>query len=136
MSSLEPLVRIFIVLFQLAGACIIIWGGARTIYYFFMPTAYPLVKNKIISLEELLRVELGQKIVFALEFLVAGDILATLLGPTLDDLLQLGLLVFIRTVLSFFVGREMKNLDIHKHQLERELFLQSRKIEGKVQVKK
>lgn len=120
-SGLEPFINLFILLFRIAGAAIIIWGGIRTVYYFFLPAAYPLSKQKTISLEELLRVELGQKMVFGLEFLVAGDILVTLKEPELTELYRLGLLVAIRTLLSFFVGKEVKELDLHKHQLERDM---------------
>lgn len=119
-AGIEPFVDLFVLLFRVTGALVIIWGGARTVYYFFLPNTYPFIKEKLISLEELLRIELGQKIVFGLEFLVAGDILVTLKEPNVDELYRLGLLVLIRTILSFFVGREVKELDIHKHQLERE----------------
>ena len=94
-------------------------------YYFFMPSLYPTLKNKKVSLEELLRIELGQKIVFGLEFLVAGDILITLKDPDVSELYRLGLLVVIRTLLSFFVGREVKESDIHVHQVERETVMKS-----------
>lgn len=127
MSSLSPFVDLFVVLFRIAGGIVIVWGGIRTVYYFFLPNTYSLFKQKVVSLEELLRIELGQKMVFGLEFLVAGDILITLKDPDVQELYRLGLLVLIRTVLSFFVGREVKQLDVHKHQLERELLEQKSK---------
>ena len=125
MQAFEPFVDFAIALFRLAGFCIIVWGGARTVYYFFIPSVYPTLKSKKTSLEELLRIELGQKIVFGLEFLVAGDILLTLKEPELTELYRLGLLVVIRTLLSFFVGREVKESDVHIHQMEREALLKS-----------
>ncbi|MFA5030237.1 MAG: DUF1622 domain-containing protein [Patescibacteria group bacterium] len=125
MQVFEPFVNLAIVLFRLAGFCIIVWGGARTVYYFLMPSVYPTVKNTKTSLGELLRIELGQKIVFGLEFLVAGDILLTLKEPELNELYRLGLLVVIRTLLSYFVGREVKESDVHIHQMEREALAKS-----------
>ncbi|PIS41360.1 MAG: hypothetical protein COT25_03560 [Candidatus Kerfeldbacteria bacterium CG08_land_8_20_14_0_20_42_7] len=125
MQTFEPFVNFAIGLFRLVGFCVIVWGGARTVYYFFMPSLYPTLKNKKVSLEELLRIELGQKIVFGLEFLVAGDILITLKDPDVSELYRLGLLVVIRTLLSFFVGREVKESDIHVHQVERETVMKS-----------
>jgi len=125
MQTFEPFVNFAIGLFRLVGFCVIVWGGARPVYYFFMPSLYPTLKNKKVSLEELLRIELGQKIVFGLEFLVAGDILITLKDPDVSELYRLGLLVVIRTLLSFFVGREVKESDIHVHQVERETVMKS-----------
>jgi uncharacterized membrane protein len=125
MGAFEPFINFAIALFRLAGFCIIVWGGARTVYYIFMPSVYPSVKNKKTSLAELLRIELGQKIVFGLEFLVAGDILVTLKEPELTELYRLGLLVVIRTLLSYFVGREVKESDVHIHQAECEALVKS-----------
>lgn len=125
MQTLEPFINLAIGLFRLVGFCVIVWGGARTVYYFFMPSLYPTFKSKKVSLEELLRIELGQKIVFGLEFLVAGDILLTLKDPEVSELYRLGLLVVIRTLLSYFVGREVKESDVHVHQVEREALLKS-----------
>ncbi|MBI2675828.1 MAG: DUF1622 domain-containing protein [Candidatus Aenigmarchaeota archaeon] len=47
------------------------------------------------------------RIVFALEFFIAADILKTILVPTLEDLIQLAIIVAIRTVLAYFLERDM-----------------------------
>lgn len=50
------------------------------------------------------------RILIGLEFFVAADLLKTILEPTLEDLLILGSLVTIRTVVSYFLGREVSGL--------------------------
>ena len=52
------------------------------------------------------RREFTDKIVFGLEFLIAGDILSTLLSPTQQDLINLAVVVVIRTVLGYFLSKE------------------------------
>ncbi len=50
------------------------------------------------------------RILIGLEFFVAADIIKTILEPTLQDLIVLGALVTIRTVVSYFLGKEVSEL--------------------------
>lgn len=56
----------------------------------------------------ILRLDFGYALVLALEFFLAGDIVRTIISPSWDDLGKLGALVVIRTVLSFFLNKEIK----------------------------
>ena len=55
-----------------------------------------------------IRVFLGNYILFGLEFMVVSDIIHSFLQPELNSLLRLGLLVLIRTMISYFLGREIE----------------------------
>lgn len=50
------------------------------------------------------------RILIGLEFFVAADVLKTILEPTFQDLIMLGSLVTIRTVVSYFLGKEVRDL--------------------------
>lgn len=55
------------------------------------------------------RANLGRAILLGLEFLIAGDIMATILvQPTLESVTSLGLIVLIRTFLSFSLETEIE----------------------------
>jgi hypothetical protein len=54
-----------------------------------------------------IRIKLGHYLVLALEFLVAKDILESIVDPNMNGLLMLGLIVVIRTVLSYFLNKEI-----------------------------
>jgi len=55
------------------------------------------------------RQNIGRAILLSLEFLVAGDIIRTLVvSPTLDNVLILGLIVLIRTFLSISLELEVE----------------------------
>lgn len=56
------------------------------------------------------RMELGRYILSALELLIVSDIIHTALSLALSDLLILGLLVLIRSAISFFLGREIREI--------------------------
>lgn len=61
------------------------------------------------------RIELGRYILAGLELFIVADIIRTALSLAFSDLLFLGLLVVIRSIISFFLDRELKEL---RHALE------------------
>ena len=59
------------------------------------------------------RTILGTYILTGLEFMIASDIVHTVITRELTDLIFVGLLVLIRTAISFFLGREIQEIN-HK----------------------
>ena len=55
-----------------------------------------------------IRVFLGNYILLGLEFMIVSDIIHSFLKPDLDSLYQLGVLVLIRTAISYFLGKEIE----------------------------
>ena len=68
-------------------------------------------RNNFLTQMQWMRCELGVKLVFALELLIISDLLHTMVSRSLEDLAFVGALVVIRTVISYFVNREIA--DIH-----------------------
>lgn len=58
------------------------------------------------------RLEFGRRLVFALEFLIAADILTTLHTPTLESISLLGAIIIIRTVLSLSIAYELRQASV------------------------
>ncbi len=56
------------------------------------------------------RVELGRYILASLELFIVSDIIHTALSLAFADLMFLGLLVVIRSIISFFLDRELEQL--------------------------
>lgn len=61
--------------------------------------------------KEAIRLSLGRSLALALEFQVAADILGTALHPTVDDVILLGAIVLLRTILNFFLNRELREVE-------------------------
>ncbi len=55
-----------------------------------------------------IRLFLGRYLALGLEFQIGADILSTAVAPTLDDVLLLGAIVVIRTVLNYFLSKELE----------------------------
>lgn len=57
---------------------------------------------------EVIRLKLGRVLALGLEFTVASDILRTAVAPTRQDILNLGAIVLLRTLLNYFLEREIR----------------------------
>lgn len=56
-----------------------------------------------------LRNFLGTYILFSLEVLIGADIIESILDPSLDHILSLAALVIIRTIISYFLNKEIES---------------------------
>lgn len=61
------------------------------------------------------RQELASYLLLSLEFVIAADIIHTITSPTMENLLLLGVIVVIRTAISFVLEREL----MLKHKKEK-----------------
>ncbi|MDL2254613.1 DUF1622 domain-containing protein [Ruminococcaceae bacterium OttesenSCG-928-I18] len=57
------------------------------------------------------KIDLGSNVLLGLEILIVADILKTIIHPSLTDILVLGSIVVIRTVISVFLNKEIEVLD-------------------------
>ena len=60
------------------------------------------------SSTETIRLRLGRVLTLGLEFTVASDILRTAVAPTRQDILNLGAIVLLRTLLNYFLEQEIR----------------------------
>jgi len=65
-------------------------------------------RKQHIDATEVIRLQLGRSLALGLEFTVASDILQTAVAPTRQDILNLGALVLLRTLLNYFLEREIQ----------------------------
>ena len=65
-------------------------------------------RSKQLDATEAIRLKLGRVLTLGLEFTVASDILRTAVAPTRQDILNLGAIVLLRTLLNYFLEQEIK----------------------------
>lgn len=91
-------------LLELAGTMAILAGAITAIFLFVSRVRACGIQ----AAYQPVRAVLGRSILLGLEFLVAGDILKSLvINPSLDDLLVLAGLILVRTFLSVSLGVEI-----------------------------
>jgi len=93
---------------NIIGALITIWGIVISLFEFLKKEI--LNRRETIRLNEAIRLQLGSYLVLALEFFIAGDIVKTIITPTWESLGVLGAIVVIRTVLSYFLTKDLKKI--------------------------
>jgi uncharacterized membrane protein len=59
-----------------------------------------------------LRLKFGKSLAVALEFLLAADILRTAVAPSWDDIGKLAAIAALRTLLNFFLEKELKAAEL------------------------
>ena len=69
-----------------------------------------------IQLLRVLRADLGAYLLLGLELLIAADIIKTILEPGYKELIVLAGIVVLRTVLSFFLNKEILEIDHERHE--------------------
>ena len=92
----------------IAAVAIIIWGvllGAGELLQY--ESLRLRARPTRLSLNEIRHI-VASYLLLGLEFLIAADIIGTIAAPSLEEVALLGGLVLIRTVISFFLGREIR----------------------------
>ena len=95
-------------------AVIIITWGAILIFFRFIKLEISRFKGqKTYYKRAVLRHRFGSYLLLGLEFLIAADIILTVTQPTLEEIAILASIVGIRTVISYFLDKEMAYAEEH-----------------------
>jgi uncharacterized membrane protein len=104
-SVLAWVLHTLIFLANMAGGLVVGVATVRGILLY----ATDLIRNRGGEVpKEGIRLSLGRSLALALEFQVGADILGTALNPSWRDVEVLGAIVILRTVLNFFLQRELR----------------------------
>lgn len=106
MDTLHSVITNISFLLNIIGALVIIWGVVISLSGFLKKEITD--RSKATQLNEAIRIRLGSYLVLALEIFIAGDIIKTIITPTWESLGILGAIVVIRTVLSYFLTKDLK----------------------------
>lgn len=91
------------------GALVIVLGVAASFFRFLRSESLATLGRNVGPERSALRHLLGYHLLLGLEFLIAADIIDTLMKPRLEDLVVLGAIVLIRTIISFSLNAELKS---------------------------
>lgn len=91
----------------LLGVLVIVFGVFRGLLR-FVHSEFSSARGANVEAERCkLRQVLGYYLLLGLEFLIAADIIDTLMTPTTQELVILGAIVVIRTVISYSLNSEL-----------------------------
>jgi len=106
---------------EIAAALVVGFAVIRGIYTYLR--LHFSRRQKHFDSTETIRFHLGRTLALGLEFTVASDILQTTVAPTRQDILNLGAIVLLRTLLNYFLEREIRlgeQRNVEDHQSTRE----------------
>lgn len=99
---------------DLIGVTIILFGFAVAMFRLLGSLSHGIgLRRELMGLNHA-RTTLAVYILTGLEFMIASDIIHTVITREFSDLLFVGLLVLIRTAISFFLGKEIMELETQK----------------------
>lgn len=89
------------------GVIVIIWGSLMSAIDLCAVELKRFSGSDSFAKRSAIRHHLGFYLLMGLEFMIGADIVRTLIRPSLQELAVLGSMVAIRTVISFFLNKEM-----------------------------
>lgn len=92
---------------------VLVWGVLYGAARFIATEAARLRGQDCETPRRALRKQVGFYLLFALELLIAADVIETMAEPTLEHLAILGGVAALRIVIGLALGRELKELDGH-----------------------
>ncbi len=98
------------------GVGVIVFGVLSGVLRFFRSEIAAARGGNVRDERRELRRVLGYYLLLGLEFLIAADIINTLMTPTTQELILLGAIVAIRTVISCSLNSELAHESVHANR--------------------
>lgn len=116
MNMVEPLFEMIVFFLYILCILVLMWGIILAIKDFFQTELrHPTRVDSRYNITGI-RSFLGSYILLSLEILIAADIVESIINPSIQDLIVLASIVVIRTVIAYFLHKEM--MDAKKEQEE------------------
>jgi len=106
--DIKNILEILIIVLQGLSITIIVWGVFLCLISFIKLEISSNNRSNIVQKITSTKNYLGSYILLGLEILISADIINSILNPTMHDILRLAAIVIIRTVISYFLNKEMK----------------------------
>ncbi|KAF1302503.1 MULTISPECIES: DUF1622 domain-containing protein [Enterococcus] len=109
MEILTPIFEIMILCLNFLSIIVLVWGVIISGYDFIRSESTHIDHVRAARNNNFIKNFLGSYILLSLEILIAADIIESIINPTTEDILRLAAVVVIRTVISFFLHRELQD---------------------------
>jgi uncharacterized membrane protein len=95
---------------ELIAAVVIAYGAIEALVGLLMPKRQ-LAKRKMLHKRRHVFLRFGVWLLLGLQFELAADVVRSAISPTWSDIGQLGAIAAIRTVLNYFLERDIKEFE-------------------------
>lgn len=108
MELFSPILHTVNVVLNLFSIIVLVWGVVKAAVDFFRSEIRFSDRIKAAKMNNFIKDYLGTYVLLSLEILIAADIIESIINPTFNDILKLGIVVVIRTVISYFLHKEIE----------------------------
>lgn len=110
MSAILPIIAMVKLGINVLSVIILCIGVVFCIRDLLLILIAKIPKTEKISRLQYMKTELGSYVLLGLEVLIVADIIETIINPTIDDIILLAAIITIRTVVSLFLNKEIKEI--------------------------
>ncbi len=114
MAALSPVLDVVTTCLNLISIIILVWGVILSVKDFLLAHIRSRDRAERLGKLQDTKNSLGGYILLSLEILIVADIIDTIVKPTLEDIVRLAAIVAIRTVISYFLNKEIRESDLIK----------------------
>ena len=114
MESLKEVLVLIARFIDLTGVTILILGFIKMLIKYVRSELTKGLLHTPIFLLQKIRCDIGIYILLALDFLIASDIIGTVKEVSQQELIELSIMILLRTVIGYFLGKEVK--EIHEQE--------------------
>lgn len=93
---------------EMLGTAVVLWGCVQGLWMLLLRSRSALLGRPHPSSLRDVRIAIGEKMALGLDFFLAGDIIQTIVVPSRETLTLLGGIVVIRTVMAYFLAKEIE----------------------------
>ena len=111
MEQLAPVLNIVTTCLNIFSIIVLLWGVIVSAKDFFLLSFREKDRKKRLQALTGAKNSLGGYILLSLEVLIVADIIDSIVKPTLTDILRLAAIVAIRTVISYFLNKEIRQAE-------------------------
>ena len=105
---LVEVIAYIVPLTELLGAAVVTWGSLHGLILLLHRGWSMFNKQPLQTSLRDVRIAIGEKMALGLDFFLAGDIIGTIVVPSRETLMILGGIVVIRTVMAYFLAKEIE----------------------------
>ena len=109
MEHIEPILTSISLCLNIFSVAILIWGVVIAVKDFLLSRFSQ--DSPVEGMRRLTHIKnlLGAYVLLSLEVLIAADIVESIARPTMEDIIRLATVVAIRTVISVFLNKEIRD---------------------------
>lgn len=108
MDNIQNILQVVVLTVSGLGAAVVVWGVIET-FAAFLGMKISFEKDAV-SKSESIRQRLGAHLLLGLEIFIAADIISSAVSPSWEKVGILASIVGVRTVLSYFLRIEVKQM--------------------------